>query len=142
MVIPGFDVRTTAPYGLAILRIVLGIAFLVHGWQKWAGGIDGVAGFFGSIGIPAPTLVAYLVAIVETLGGLLLIIGFLTQISGILLALVALGAIIFAKLSGPFIEGGSITWEREAVFAAAALCIALAGAGAWSVEGSMRDRDV
>jgi putative oxidoreductase len=142
MVIPGFDVRTTAPYGLAILRIVLGIAFLVHGWQKWAGGIDGVAGFFGSIGIPAPTLVAYLVAIVETLGGLLLIIGFLTQISGILLAIVMLGAIIFARISGPFIEGGAITWEKEAVFAAAALCIALAGAGAWSVEGSMSDRDV
>ena len=53
MYIRGLDVRLTARYGLAILRIVLGIAMLVHGWSKLSGGVDNVAGFFGGmLGIP------------------------------------------------------------------------------------------
>jgi putative oxidoreductase len=139
MYIPGLDVRLTARYGLAILRIVLGIAMIVHGWSKLSGGVDNVAGFFGgTLGIPAPGLIAWVVTIVELLGGILLVIGFLTQIAGILIALDMLGAILFAYLlrGAPLIaeNGQQISWEREAVFAAAALCIALAGPGAWSVD--------
>jgi putative oxidoreductase len=85
------------------------------------------------------------VTIVELVGGVLLVAGALTQIVGILLVLDMLGAILFAFLmrGAPFIEGGSITWEKEAVFAAAALCLVLAGPGAWSVDDAMsgsRDR--
>jgi putative oxidoreductase len=137
MVIRGLDVRLTARYGLAILRVVLGIAMAVHGWSKLSGGVDNVSGFFGGmLGIPAPGLMAWVVTIVELVGGILLMVGFLTQIAGILIALDMLGAILFAFLlrGTPFIENGAITWEKEAVFAAAALCIALAGPGAWSVD--------
>ena len=140
MYIPGLDVKTTARYGLAILRIVLGIAFVVHGWSKLNGGVDGVAGFFGGmLGIPLPGLMAWVVTIVELVGGLLLIVGALTQIVGILLVLDMLGAILFAFLlrGAPFIENGQISWEKEAVFAAAALCLVLAGPGAWSVDDVM-----
>ena len=114
MSIPGFDVRLTARYGLAILRIVLGIALVVHGWDKLSGGVGGVAGFFGTLGIPAPGLMAWVVTIVELVGGILLIVGFLTQIAGILIALDMLGAILFAYLlrGAPFIEDGAITWEK------------------------------
>jgi len=137
MYIRGLDVRLTARYGLAILRVVLGIVMLVHGWSKLSGGVGNVAGFFGGmLGIPAPGLMAWVVTIVELVGGILLMVGFLTQIVGILIALDLLGAILFAYLlrGSPFIENGAITWEKEAVFAAAALCIALAGPGAWSVD--------
>ena len=137
MIIPGLDVRLTARYGLAILRIVLGIAMLVHGWSKLNGGVDNVAGFFGGmLGIPAPGLMAWVVTIVELVGGILLVVGFLTQIAGILIALDMLGVIFFAYLlrGTPFIENGAVSWEKEAVFGAAALCIALAGPGAWAVD--------
>ena len=140
MYIRGLDVRLTARYGLAILRIVLGIAMIVHGWSKLSGGVDNVAGFFGeTLGIPLPGLVAWVVTIVELVGGILLVVGFLTQIAGILITLDMLGAILFAYLlrGAPFIENGAITWEKEAVFAAAALCIVLAGPGAWSVEDAV-----
>ena len=115
----GFDVRVTARYGLAILRIVLGIAMLVHGWSKLSGGVDNVAGFFGGqLGIPAPQLMAWVVTIVELVGGILLVVGFLTQIVGILIALDMLGAILFAYLlrGAPFIDRGQISWEKEANF--------------------------
>ena len=137
MYIRGLDVRLTARYGLAILRVVLGIAMLVHGWSKLSGGVDNVAGFFGGmLGIPAPGLMAWVVTIVELVGGILLVVGFLTHIAGVFIALDMLGAILFAYLlrGAPFIENGQITWEREAVFAAAALCIVLAGPGAWAVD--------
>lgn len=142
MYIPGLNVKLTAPYGLAILRVVLGIAMLVHGWSKLSGGVDNVAGFFDDpLGIPLPGLMAWVVTIVELVGGGLLIIGFLTQIAGILLALDMLGAIIFAYLGAgrPFIDNGAITWEKEAVFGAAALCLVLAGPGAWSVDDVVID---
>lgn len=139
MYIPGLDIKLTAPYGLAILRIVLGIAMAVHGWGKLSGGVDGVAGFFGSLGIPVPSLTAWLVTIIELVGGILLIIGAATQISSLLIALVMLGAIVFARISGPFIENGAITWEKEAVFMAAAICLFLSGPGAWSVDDVVID---
>jgi putative oxidoreductase len=110
---------------------------LVHGWAKLSGGVDNVAGFFGGmLGIPAPGLMAWVVTIVELGGGILLVVGFLTQIAGLLIALDMLGAILFAYLlrGAPFIENGQISWEKEAVFAAAALCLALSGPGAWSVD--------
>ena len=139
---PGINVRETSPYGLFILRIVLGIAFAVHGWGKLSGGVDNVAGFFGTIGVPAAALVAWIVTIVELVGGILLIIGALTQIVGILLALVVLGAIVFAYIAqgNPIVDRGAITWEKEAVFAAAALCLTLAGPGAWALDEMMAER--
>jgi len=141
MYIPGLDVRLTARYGLAILRIVLGIAMALHGWSKLSGGVGGVAGFFGSLGIPAPELMAWVVTIVELVGGILLVVGFLTQIAGILILLDMLGVILFAFLlrGTPLLENGAISWEKEAVFGAAALCLALAGPGAWSIDDVVAD---
>ena len=139
MSVPGLDVKLTGRYGLAILRIVLGILIAVHGWAKLSGGVGNVAGFFGMLGVPAPGLMAWVVTIVELVGGILLIVGFLTPIVGILITLDMLGAILFAFLlrGAPFIENGAITWETEAAFAAAALCLALAGPGAWSVDDTV-----
>ena len=141
MFIPGLNVKLTAPYGLMILRVVLGIAFLIHGWSKFSGGVDGVAGFFTSLNIPAPSLFAYIVSIVELVGGALLIVGFLTQIASILLVLDMLGAMLFAfwMRGQPLVENGAISWEKEAVFAAAALCIFLAGPGIWSIDDIVID---
>ena len=142
MYIPGLDVKTTARSGLAILRIVLGIAMALHGWAKLSGGPGNFAGFIGGqLGVPLPSLMAWVVTIVELVGGILLIAGALTQIAGILIFLNMLGVILFAFLLRglPLIENGAITWEKEAVFAAAALCLALAGPGAWSVDDVMAD---
>jgi putative oxidoreductase len=144
MFIPGLNVKLTAPYGLMILRVVLGIAFLIHGWSKFSGGVEGVAGFFTSLNIPAPSLFAYIVSIVELVGGALLIVGFLTHIASILLFVDMLGAILFAfwMRGQPLVENGAISWEKEAVFAAAALCIFLAGPGIWSIDDIVIDTRV
>src|SRR5690349_22703637 len=69
---------------LASLRLVLGIVFFAHGAQKvlgWFGGpgFQGTIGFFTSMGIPAP--LAFLAMMAEFLGGLGLILGFLSRIA-------------------------------------------------------------
>jgi len=57
-----------------------------HGWLHIAGGLDGFGGFIATLGVPAPTLVAYLVTGLELAGGILLAVGGLTRVA-VLLAL-------------------------------------------------------
>lgn len=88
--------------GIFYLRIALGLMFLVHGFYKLVGLTSGAAqplgmfqGFFGaSIG----PLIAWLVALIEFLGGAFLILGFLTWTSSFLLAIIMAGAIVLVQL--------------------------------------------
>jgi putative oxidoreductase len=135
MYIPGLNVKLTAAWGLLILRVVLGLVLAFNGWAKWSGGIDGVAGFFASQGIPAATFFAWVVTLVELIGGILLILGALTQIVSILVAIDMFFAIILVKMDGGFLaESGAINFQLELLILAAALCLVLAGPGAWSVD--------
>ena len=61
--------------GIAVLRVILGVIFAYHGFGKLFGGIEGTAGMFGSLGIPMPLASAWLVGLVEFVGGLALIAG-------------------------------------------------------------------
>ena len=79
---------------MLILRIGIGVVFVGHGWDKVVtNGIDKVAGFFASMGIPSPTASAYFGGYVELIGGILLIVGLGTNIVSLLLSVVRAGAI-------------------------------------------------
>jgi putative oxidoreductase len=73
-------------WGLTLVRISTGLIFTVHGYQKFAGGIAGVVGFFTKVAIPAPGAMAPFVATLELVGGVLLILGLLTRWIALLLA--------------------------------------------------------
>ena len=118
------------PYGLTILRVVIGIVFFAHGYLKFFKmGIGGTIGFFTHLGIPLPTVMAWLVCIAEILGGLALILGIFTPFVGAALAIDMLGAIYFAKgvSSGLLAPKG---YELELTLFAAAVAVALTGPGA------------
>jgi len=67
-------------WGITVMRVVVGIVFLLHGGQKFfVWGFGGVAAFMGQIGIPAPMLAAVVVTLVEFLGGLALLLGLFTR---------------------------------------------------------------
>ncbi len=115
-----------ANLGLLLIRIALAAVFLVHGIMKLSN-IDGTVGFFGMLGL-APAF-AYAVAIVEVVGGALLLVGFQTLIAGIALAVVMVGAIFLAKMGKGFTG-----LEFELVLALASLGLGLTGPGKYAIE--------
>lgn len=86
---------------ILLLRIGVGFIFIYAGWGKLTG-IEGTQGFFDSIGIPIPALMAWVVAIIEFFGGILVLLGAWTRIPHLLLAIIMLVALLTTKLGGGF----------------------------------------
>lgn len=80
---------------LLIIRVAWGIAFFQAGWGKF-GRLEGVTEFFETLGIPAPGFHAVLVASVEAGGGILLLLGLISRLAAIPLAISMLVALFTA----------------------------------------------
>lgn len=121
-------------WGIAILRVVVGIVFLVHGGQKlFVWGFGGVAGFMAKVGIPAPILAAVLVTLVEFVGGLALVLGLFTRWAAIPLAINMVVAILVVHWpAGFFLPNG---YEFALTLLAANAALVLLGSGEASVDG-------
>jgi putative oxidoreductase len=127
----------------AILRLVLGIVFFAHGAQKLLGWFGG-PGFSGSMGlftgylhIPAP--LAFLAIAAEFLGGLGLILGFLTRIAAFGIAMNMVIAIAMVHGTFGFFMNWTGTQKGEGFeyhFLALAITafLMIRGAGALSVD--------
>jgi putative oxidoreductase len=119
--------------GLLILRLVLGIIMLYHGWPKVTN-LGGVIEGFSGMGIPLPAVAAVFATVAEFVGGLLILIGAFTDIAGLLFAIDMLGAIIFVHAKNGFpVDKGGLEWPLALM--AMALAVALAGPGRFSVGG-------
>ena len=119
--------------GLAVLRIVVGIVFLMHGYQKlFKFGFHGVSAMFGHFGIPIPMLFAVIVTLVEFVGGILLITGLATRIPAALNAIDMIVAILLVHARHGFYNPGG--FEYPLTLLAATICLVLAGGGAASLE--------
>lgn len=108
--------------GLFIIRVATGLIFIHHGWTKFLN-VDGTISFMGNLGIPEP--LAYLAMIIEVIGGLMLVFGFMTRAAAVATGIVALVAAGVAVIP----SRGILSAEFELLLAAVSFGIAFAGTG-------------
>lgn len=146
--------RTSQQWAPLPLRIMLGIAFLYHGWPKvfTSQGHQGFAGMLGSMGVPVPGMTAWAVGLAEVVGGLALVAGAFVAIASVILIAEMLVAMFtvhlphgfnFVNITGMGKEGpvfGMPGAEVNLLYIAALLALAIGGAGAWSVDAMRQGR--
>jgi len=124
--------------GLLLMRIAAGIIFAAHGLQKLDGGLDGFAGFLGQLAIPFPEFFAWVVALVELVGGIFLILGVFSRMSALLLSIVMLVTITKVKSTVGLIAepGAGAGAELDLALLSIVVGVLLLGPGYYSIEKS------
>ena len=114
---------------LLLLRVFVGIAFIQHG----SGKLMHPSEFATEFGIP--NWLALATMLVQIGGGTLLLLGALTPLAALGIAGTMLTATIFLINQGePFINPAGHSWENSAFYLMATICLALSGAGPWSLD--------
>jgi putative oxidoreductase len=129
------------PIGLLLLRLVVGAIFIGHGTQKllgWfgGGGREGTEGFLGSLGYRSPRTWGLVVGGVETLAGLLLVLGLLTPFACAGIIGVMTNAILVVHAPRGFwnTQGGI---EFPLTLLAAAAALGFTGPGRISIDKAL-----
>lgn len=114
-----------------LARVVLGVTFTLTGWGKLHN-LEQVTRFFDSLGIPAVSVQAPLVAVVEFVGGILVLVGLGTRIAALLLS--AVMAVAIATAIWPKQNLTETLGSIEAIYLAGLVYLTIGGAGALSVD--------
>ena len=117
-------------WGIAAVRLMTGFVLAFSGYQKLAGGMGGVAGFFGQVGIPAPEVMAPFITALELVGGILLLLGLFTRWLGLLYVCEFLVAAFWVVIPARGLAMGRL----ELMMLAGAVMLVLAGAGKASLD--------
>jgi len=118
------------PLGLLLLRVSLGLIFLTHGYPKLTRSASAMQILFVQHGLPAKLV--YVSGVVETFGGVLLILGLFTRPAALLLA-IEMGVAIVKVHSGHGIMALH-EYEFPLALGTASLALATVGAGVISAD--------
>jgi putative oxidoreductase len=125
--------------GLAVLRLILGATFIAHGAQKiFVMGLPAIAGGFAHMGIPMPGFFGPFVSLVEFFGGIAIVLGLLTRLSGLALAVDMVVAMLAVHLKNGFFAPNGI--ELPLSLFAMSVMLMITGAGAFSVDALFAKR--
>jgi putative oxidoreductase len=128
------DLHQFVDLGLIVLRIALAVIFWVHGVEKWT-----IWKEQHSQKIPAAKIrEKKILSVVEPLGAVALLAGFLTQFAAIGLAIIMVGAIRLKAVikREPFSDPKThkTGWEYNFILLAATVFLFLSGAGSLSID--------
>lgn len=126
---------------LLAIRLVWGWQFILTGWGKLQH-LHRVAGYFATLGIPLPGIAAPASSFLEFAGGILLIAGLLTRLTGLLLAADMCVAYLVSDrdaLRTLFTHDPSKFYNADPfTFLMASLIVLASGAGFFSVDRWIR----
>lgn len=123
-----------APYGALLLRVSMGVLFILHGiyLKVFVFTMAGTSGYFESLGLPGA--LAWVIMLIETLGGLALILGIYIRPVAIVLGIELLAAAYLGHGGNGWLfssaDGG---WEYPVFWAIACFVQALLGPGAYAI---------
>jgi putative oxidoreductase len=124
-------VRDLQAWGTALLRITLGLIYVLHGYRAFHGGARNMAAYITRIGFPAEfsaTLAWYLI-IVHMVGGALMVVGLWTRVAAALQLPILLSAVVLVHW-----KQGFDRMEFPLLVLIATLAIALMGPGRLAVD--------
>lgn len=121
---------TRGSMALLFIRIVTGLAMMMHGWGK----IQTPMSWMGPEA-PVPGILQALAALSEFGGGLAWILGLLTPLASLGMACTMAVAASFHMSKGdPFVSSGGPAYELAAVYFAFALVMLFVGPGKYSLD--------
>ncbi|MGH2653782.1 MAG: DoxX family protein [Actinomycetota bacterium] len=131
-----FELADQSEWGFLALRIAVGVIFIVHGWPKITGARGMAAGLGGGEAKPALVGMLTIQGVVEAAGGVLLILGVLTQLVALAFAIIMIGA-IYLKITQwktGFMAQQTTGWEFDLVLLAASVLLFLTGPGEIAIQ--------
>jgi putative oxidoreductase len=128
-----------APYGALLLRVSMGVLFILHGLylKAFVFGMAGAGKYFASLGLP--DWFAWVVMLYETIGGLALILGVYARWVAVFLGVHLLFAAYLGHAANGWVfsaKGGG--YEYPLFWAIACFTLALVGSGAHSLKSDVR----
>jgi len=130
------DKDSTASLGLLWLRVMAGLGICMHGYQKiFAGNMPGFTEAVAGLGFPMPAFFAWVAALSEFGGGLLIVLGLATRVAAFFVFLTMCVAAFMAQAAAP-------VGERELTLAyfAMSATLVLTGAGSLSLDALIADK--
>ncbi|MBI1301889.1 MAG: DoxX family membrane protein [Alphaproteobacteria bacterium] len=124
--------------GPLLARLVVGYVFMLTGWAK-LNNLPRMIELFTDWGIPFPHIMTPIASGIECFGGLFLILGLFTRISGGALAVVMAVAIVSAKLNDIDSLETLLGFEESTYFAVFTW-LAICGAGKASLDYFLNHR--
>ena len=126
--------ETMLPIAATLVRIVIGIMFLMHVSGKFKAGAAAVAAnVFAKNGIEPALMWVYVVMFLEVVGGICLIIGLFTRFFAAALAIEMLVALLAVHLAKGYAAGGG-GYEYVLLIGVVCFTLAIRGAGPYSVD--------
>jgi putative oxidoreductase len=123
-----------SPFAEPVLRITTGALLIPHGYGKLfnEGALQGTADFFASVGFSPAYPLALAVALLEFVGGIMLVAGLLTRVVAVAVAVFMAQAALFHAGNGFLWNNGG--YEYPLMWMVAALFFAVKGGGRFSVD--------
>ena len=131
---------TAIDLSLLLLRVIVGLVFLAHGWNHLFGGgrIEGTGRWFESLGMRPGILHAWFASLTELGAGCLLVVGLATPVAAAGIVGTMLVAWITNHLrNGFFIFRPGEGYEYVMTLTFAGVALGGVGAGQWSLDHAL-----